>query len=76
MLNNGAPVLDNHEMFGAADQKGVVERAWAEGKNYLATLRFSRRPEVDGLWQDIQDKIIQKFSMGTEILDPWQEVRR
>lgn len=69
-LNSGAPVLDNHEdMNGAAGQKGVVDKAWmAEDGRYMATLRFSKRPEVDGLWQDIQDKIITKFSMGVEIL--------
>jgi hypothetical protein len=68
-LNNGAPVLDDHDEYeGAEGQKGVVEKAWVEGKNYLATLRFSKRPEVAGLWQDIQDKIVQKFSMGVEIL--------
>lgn len=69
LLNSGAPVLDNHWLSSASDQKGRVEKAWVEGKNYLATLRFSRRPEVDGLWQDIEDTIVTKFSMGVEILD-------
>jgi hypothetical protein len=69
-LNNGAPVLDDHDdLDGVNGQKGVVMKAWVEGNQYLATLRFSKRPEVDGIWQDIQDKIIQKFSMGTEILE-------
>jgi hypothetical protein len=69
-LNNGAPVLDDHnDLNGVEGQKGVVQKAWVDGKNYMATLRFSKRPEVDGIWQDIQDKIIQKFSMGTEILE-------
>lgn len=69
-LNNGAPVLYNHMTFdNAQDQKGVVEKAWADGKDYKATLRFSKRPDVDGLWQDVQDKIVQKFSMGVEILE-------
>jgi hypothetical protein len=35
---------------------------------YKAALRFSRRPELNGLWQDIEKKIVQKFSMGVEIL--------
>lgn len=68
-LNNGAPVLDNHDDFAGVDGlKGVVQKAWVDGNNYMATIRFSKRPEVDPIWQDIQDKIIQKFSMGTEIL--------
>jgi hypothetical protein len=70
LLNSGAPVLDDHVDYeGAEGQKGVVEKAWVDGSNYKATLRFSKRPEVDGLWQDIQDKIVQKFSMGVELLE-------
>jgi hypothetical protein len=70
LLNSGAPVLDDHVDYeGAEGQKGVVEKAWVDGSNYKATLRFSKRPEIDGLWQDIQDKIVQKFSMGVELLE-------
>jgi hypothetical protein len=75
LLNNGAPVCDNHWMGGVDDQKGCVDRAWVDGSNYKATLRFKRsteqtgpRPALDGLWQDIKDKIVTKFSMGVEIL--------
>lgn len=68
LLNNGAPVLADHDTSGVAAQKGVVQKAWADGGLYKATLRFSKRPDVDGLWQDIKDKIVQKFSMGVEIL--------
>ncbi len=65
LLNNGAPILDNHSSYGGSvAQKGKVEKAWQEGKLSKATLRFSKRPEVNGLWQDIQDKIVSKFSMG------------
>lgn len=68
-LNNGAPVFDNHDDYGgASSQKGVVEKAWQEKSDFMATLRFSRRPEVEGLWQDIADGIVQKFSMGVNIL--------
>jgi hypothetical protein len=69
LLNNGAPVLDNHSMWdGTSSQKGKVEKAWQEGKNSKATLRFSKRASVDELWGDIKDKIVTKFSMGVEIL--------
>lgn len=68
-LNNGAPVFDNHWSWdGSASQKGRVEKAWQD-KVYKATLRFSKRPDVDGIWTDIQDKIITKFSMGVEVLE-------
>jgi hypothetical protein len=68
-LNNGAPVFDHHQNEGAASQMGVVETARIDpGGQYRATLRFSKRPEVDGLWQDIRDGIVNKFSMGLELL--------
>ena len=68
LLNNGAPVLDNHNSYsGSVAQKGVVERGWADGGKWYATLRFSQRASVDELWQDIQDKIVTKFSMGVYI---------
>jgi hypothetical protein len=69
-LNNGAPVFDHHNNSdGAAGQMGVIDKAWVDktGK-YLATLRFSKRPAVDGLWQDVADGIVNKFSMGVELL--------
>ena len=69
LLNNGAPVLDNHSMWdGSTSQKGRVEKAWQDGKDSKATLRFSKRESVNELWADIQDKIITKFSMGVQIL--------
>jgi hypothetical protein len=75
LLNNAAPVCDNHCIYSVDDQLGVVNRAWVDGSDYKATLRFKRsteltgpRPEIDGLWQDIKDKIVSKFSMGVDIL--------
>jgi phage major head subunit gpT-like protein len=68
LLNNGAPVLDNHNLDGSASQKGVVEKAWQDGEKFKATLRFSKRENVNDLWGDIQDRIITKFSMGVEFL--------
>lgn len=72
LLNSGAPVLDHHNAWEGASgsQKGKVEKAWkADSGNYLATLRFSRRKECDGLWTDIRDGIVTKFSMGVEFLE-------
>ena len=46
LLNNGAPVLDDHDSAnGCAGQVGVVDRAWVDGTNYKGTLRFSPTPE-------------------------------
>lgn len=72
LLNNGAPVLDSHSTFeGCGAQLGKVERAWERGGKYYATLRFSRRkdPKTEGVWTDIKDGILTKFSMGVELLE-------
>lgn len=63
-LNNGAPVLDNHNWYGtvAKQQIGVVEKAWFEDGVGKATLRFSKKPEAEVVWQDIVDGIVRNIS--------------
>lgn len=71
LLNNGAPIFDNHSSWsGSQAQKGKSEKAWMDGGKWpaYATLRFSKRKSVDEIWQDIEDRIITKFSMGVSIL--------
>jgi hypothetical protein len=66
-LNAGAPVLAAHQSDDLDAVIGVVERAWIDGGRGLAQVRFSRRPDVDPIWQDIQDGIIRNVSMGVLI---------
>jgi hypothetical protein len=69
-LNAGAAVLDNHAHFGSVTAVlGRVERAWIAGGKARATLRFSRRPEVDGIWQDVADGILTSVSAGVFLED-------
>lgn len=63
-LNGGAPVLNTHQQWDLGSQLGVVERAWLEGGEGWAILRFSRRDDVEPYWQDIVDKIIRNISVG------------
>jgi len=69
-LNNGAPVLDNHDKYGGVRTiLGVVENpsidvATRTGK---ATLRFSKRAEVDGIFQDVKDGILKNVSVGYRV---------
>jgi len=76
LLNNNAPVLDSHSTWeGCAGQIGKVERAWEDGGKYFATLRFSKRadPKCEGIWVDIRDGILTKFSMGVELVETVDE---
>jgi HK97 family phage prohead protease len=63
-LNAGAPLLDNH--YSGA-QIGVVERAWSDGKNGYATIRFSKNPDAEQVFQDVVDGIIRNVSVGYRV---------
>lgn len=68
-MNASAPVLNSHRRWELNDVIGVVERAWLEGKQGLATLRFSSREEVAPIVRDVADGIIVNVSVGYEILE-------
>jgi len=66
-LNAGAAVLNTHGSYDLSNQLGVVERAWIEGGQGHALLRFSEREDVDPLWRDIKSGIIRNVSVGYAI---------
>ena len=60
-----APVLDNHDSYaGARGTLGVVESARLEGTQGTATLRFSKRADVEPIFQDVIDGIVRTVSVG------------
>jgi hypothetical protein len=66
-INAGGPVLYNHNRYAPEQRLGKVERAWLDKGRAYADLVFSRRPEVDGYWQDIEDGILTNVSVGYSI---------
>lgn len=68
-LKKGAPVLYNHNMFSRADRIGVVESAKLNGKERRieATIRLSKRDDVDDIWTDVRDGILKNISVGYTI---------
>jgi hypothetical protein len=69
-LNAGAPALDSHSVWSSHSQVGVVERAWIEGKEGKATIRFPREgldPAADRMFGLISDGIIRNVSVGYSI---------
>lgn len=66
-LNNGAKLLDSHQSSSVRHILGRVERAWVEGQTGYATVRFSERPEIDGIWQDVRSGILDSISVGYRI---------
>lgn len=65
-LNAGAPLLNTHSGYDLSSVMGVVEddSAKLSGKKGTATVRFSRRDDVEPYWQDVQDRVIRNVSVG------------
>lgn len=66
-LNNGGPLLAVHNQYSLSSVLGVVERAWvADGQGH-ALVRFSERPDVEPIWQDVVAGIIRNVSVGYNV---------
>jgi len=65
-LNDGAPVLFNHDPDRVV---GVVERAWVDGEKLrgMARVRFSRNEFAQQVVGDITDGILRNVSVGYSI---------
>jgi hypothetical protein len=66
-LNAGAPLLNSHSAFDLRDIVGVVERAWLDGNEGRAVVRFSSRDDVEPIFQDVRDGIIRSISVGYRV---------
>ena len=65
-LENGASVHYNHSRK-REDRIGVVESAGVRNGRVEATLRISKRDDVNDLWQDIRDGVLTNISVGYSI---------
>lgn len=68
-LNAGAPLLDAHSAWSVTSQLGAVVRGTArlDGKKAMATVRFSKRADVEPIFQDVRDGIISAVSVGYRV---------
>jgi hypothetical protein len=67
LASGSAPLLNSHRDFTVDDVIGVITRAWIENGQGKATVRFSKRADVNPVWQDVQDGILRNASMGVAI---------
>ncbi len=74
-FNNGAPVLNSHQSRTLSDQLGVVERAWVEDNVGKAQIRFSSRPDVEPIFNDVATGILRNVSIGYKINKEEREER-
>lgn len=65
-LNNGAPFLNSHNAEQVDNVLGVVVAGSARvaDDQAMATIRFSKRAEVEPVWQDVRDGILRNVSVG------------
>lgn len=69
-LNAGAPLLNNHDRYSGVDAVfGRVLRAWIDGGTARATVKFSKRADVEPVWQDVQDGILTGISTGYRVYE-------
>lgn len=67
-LNNGAPVLDNHNRHsGTEGVIGSVRNARIENGVAVATLKFSRKAKVEDILNDIEDGHLNGVSVGYKV---------
>jgi hypothetical protein len=67
LASGSAPLLNSHRDFTVGDVIGVITKAWVENGLGKASVRFSKRADVDPVWQDVQDGILRNASMGVAI---------
>jgi hypothetical protein len=65
-LNNGAPLCDTHLTYSVRTVLGVVVVGSArfEKGQGIATIRFSKRDDVTGVWNDVVDGILTGISVS------------
>ena len=68
-LNNGAPLCNTHQTYDVNDVIGVVSNARFGNRQGIATIRFSKRADVEPIWQDVQDGILSNISIGYNPLE-------
>ncbi len=68
----GASVLDAHRQSAVRDVLGTVRGAHVDGRQGVATLQFSARPEVEPIWQDVVAGILRHVSVGYTV-ERWRD---
>jgi hypothetical protein len=64
--SKGLPVLDNHNSYGSVRNAviGRAENIRRDGDQWVATVRFSKRDDVQQIVDDVRDGILTDISFG------------
>ncbi len=68
-LNAGAPLLDGHMGYSVRNQLGAVvpDSAKLTKSEARATVKFSRRPDAEAVFQDVKDGVVRAVSVGYKV---------
>lgn len=68
-LNDGGPVLDAHDGSSVRNQIGVVVPGTAriDNRRAKAVVQFSKRADIEPIWQDVRDGIVRNVSVGYRV---------
>lgn len=66
-LNNAAPLLDSHKSMDIDNVIGVVERAWIDGDEAKAIVRFASDEKSDRIFRKVVDGILKNVSVGYSV---------
>lgn len=73
-LNNGAPMLRDHNGRSIEAVIGVTERAWIDGGSGKAVARFAKDEKSDAIFQKVKDGILRSISIGYNVTE-WEIIR-
>ncbi len=68
-LENGAPLLNLHNSGSLDAVVGVVERAWIDGNEGKALVRFGKDEASDLVFQKVRDRILRNVSVGYSVTE-------
>ena len=66
-IDKGLPVFDNHNTWTVSAQLGRATEVWFDNREAHARIQFSKRTQVEDLFQDITDGIVTGISVGYRV---------
>lgn len=66
-LNGGAPLLVDHRMYEVDAVVGVVERAWIEGGEGKALVRFSAEESAQPVFEKVREGVLRNVSITYQV---------
>jgi phage head maturation protease len=70
--SRGASVLDSHQQQGLDNVLGTLDTVRVEGNEVVGLIRFSTRPEIAAIVDDVRSGVIQHLSVGYQV-ETWRD---